>query len=126
VPHDANDPLWLQGQQSYQYYNVKATFGKMAMRDARTPGLLEPNMRNPLSRRNSVVSQLSSEMISSGDSVGEEQEAANMQRRQSRMSNGSADEEELKCTDCGSLSFKAVKNNEGAQRLKCLKCGKNV
>ena len=126
VPHDADDPLWLQGQQSFQYYNVKATFGQMAMRDARTPGLLDPNMRNPLSRQNSVVSQLSSEMVSSEDSGGEEQEAADIQRRASKISNASGDGEELKCSECGSRSFKAVKNPEGGQKLKCTRCGKGV
>jgi WD40 repeat protein len=126
VPRDADDPLWLQGQQSFQYYNVKSNFAQMAMRDARTPGLLDPNMRNPLSRQNSVVSQLSSEMVSSGDSGGEEQEAAGIQRRDSRVSTTSGDGEELKCSDCGSRSFKAVKSSEGGQRLKCTRCGKAV
>lgn len=126
VPHDADDPLWLQGQQSFQYYNVKTTFAQMAMRDARTPGLLDPNMRNPLSRRNSVVSQLSSEMASSVDSGGEEREAADVQRRASKISNTSGDGEELRCSDCGSRSFKAVKNADGGQKLKCTRCGKGV
>jgi hypothetical protein len=84
-------------------------------------------MRNPLSRQNSVVSQLSSEMVSSGDSGGEEQEAADMQqRRESKISHVSGEEEELKCSDCGSMSFKAVKNADGGQKLKCTRCGKSV
>jgi hypothetical protein len=126
VPRDRDDPLWLQGQQSFQYYNVQSTFGQMAMRDARTPGLLNPNMRNPLSRQNSVVSQLSSEMVSSGDSGGEEQEAADIQRKGSKVSNASGEGEELKCSECGSKSFKAVKSAEGVQQLKCTRCGKSV
>jgi WD repeat-containing protein 44 len=121
APH-SDDPLWLQGQQSYQYYNVAATFGSMAMHNARTPGLLGPDMRNPISRQNSVVSQLSSEIPSSGQSAVEGQGEA---RRESVVSNMSAEEEELKCEECGSQSFKAVKNGDG-QMLRCTRCGKSV
>lgn len=123
---DNDDPLSLQGQQSYQYYNIKSTFGQMATRDVRTPGLLDAKMHNPLSRQNSVVSQLSSEMVSSGDSGGEEQEAAKLQRRESKLSNVSGDGEELKCSECGSRSFKAVKSAEGGQRLTCTRCGTSL
>lgn len=129
APHAPDDPLWLQGQQSYQYYNVAATFGNMAMHDARTPGLLGPGSRNPLSRQNSVVSQLSSEMPSSVDSNVKDEEQGQEGRRESVISNKSAggeeEEEELKCEECGGQSFKAVKNG-GLQMLKCTRCGRSV
>jgi ribosomal protein S27AE len=89
----------------------------MVQHEARTPGLLSPG-GNPLSRKNSVVSQLSSEQVSS---VGtNESEPPDEARAGTGRSGGAG--EELKCVKCGNNTFKATTSSEG-QRLKCKRCG---
>lgn len=112
VFHQANDPLWLNGEHSFMYWNVQNSLAPMVNREARTPGLLSPD-GNPMSRKNSVVSQLSSEQVSSvgtSDEDGVEAEDAEGQ--------------EIECATCGHNSFKAVMGAEG-QSLQCKRCGNN-
>ena len=114
VFHQPDDPLWLQGDQSYMYWNVNNSLAPMVRHEARTPGLLAPD-GNPLSRRNSVVSQLSSEQLSS---VGTSDEDAGP---------GAAGSvgREMKCAKCGHNSFKATLEPQG-QTLRCKRCGTKV
>ena len=119
VPHTPDDPLWLQGQQSYKYWDVQQSLGAMANHAPRTPGLLSPHA-NPLSRKNSVVSDLSSEIMSSeGESVEGEG------RKGAVEAAGGADSDELKCSKCGNGTFKATMTETG-QRLRCKRCGTAV
>jgi WD40 repeat protein len=117
VPHQAEDALWLQGEQSFMYWNVRKSLAPMVQHEARTPGLLSPD-GNPLSRKNSVVSQLSSEQVSSVG-TSEEDPLDGVRTRASRSGGGG---EELKCAKCGNNAFKAIMGSEG-QKLKCKRCG---
>ena len=120
VPHSPEDPLWLQGDQSYMYWNVGNSLAPMVQHEARTPGLLGPG-RNPLSRKTSMVSQLSSEQASSlGTSEDETFEDAGTGTGRS-----GGVRKELTCAKCGHNAFKATTGNEG-QKLKCKRCGTMV
>jgi WD40 repeat protein len=113
-PRQAQDPLWLQGDQSFMYWNVRNSLIPMVEHEARTPGLLAPDS-NPLSRKDSVVSQLSSEQVSS---VGTSDEGP-----LDRARNDAGGGEELKCAKCGNNTFKATMGAGGRQILKCKRCG---
>jgi hypothetical protein len=117
VPPEAEDPLWLQGEQSFMYWNVGKSLAPMVQHEARTPGLLGPG-ENPLSRKDSVVSQLSSEQASSIRTS--EDEPPDRARTRAGQSEGGG--EELKCAKCGNNTFKAIMASEG-QKLKCKRCG---
>ena len=113
VPHDPDDPLYLQGSQSFMYWNVKNNVASMLNPPPpRTPGLLPPNGgRNPLSRAQSVVSQLSSEVRSSGSSRIEEFEDADQGMVQP-------------CNRCGNTKFKEVTGERAGQnKMACTRCG---
>ena len=117
VPRQPEDPLWLQGEQSFMYWNVRNSLAPMVQHEARTPGLLGPE-GNPLSRKNSVVSQLSSEQVSS---VGTSEEETFEDARTGTGKAGGGGEE-LKCAKCGNSTFKATMGTDG-QKLKCKRCG---
>jgi hypothetical protein len=89
----------------------------MVQHEARTPGLLSPG-ENPLSRKDSVVSQLSSEQASSIRTS--DDEAPDRARTRAGQPEGGG--EELKCAKCGNNTFKAIMGSEG-QKLKCKRCG---
>jgi WD repeat-containing protein 44 len=117
VPHQPEDPLWLQGEQSFMYWNVRNSLARMVQHEARTPGLLSPD-GNPLSRKNSVVSQLSSEQVSS---IGTSEDEP-LDRARAGTGRPGGGGEELKCVKCGNNTFKATMGSEG-QKLKCKRCG---
>jgi WD repeat-containing protein 44 len=118
VPRQPQDPLWLQGEQSFMYWNIRNSLMPMVEHEARTPGLFPPDS-NPLSRKNSVVSQLSSEQVSlAGNS---EEEPLGQARDGTGRSLGR--EEELKCAKCGNNTFKAIVGAGGRQNWKCKRCG---
>jgi hypothetical protein len=99
------------------YWNLKNSLVPMIEHEARTPGLLPPG-RDPLSRKNSVVSQLSSEQVSS---VGtSEEEPFGRARDGTGISSGGG--EELKCAKCGNNTFKATMGAGGRQNLRCKRC----
>jgi WD repeat-containing protein 44 len=103
LPMHKDDPLMLQGEQSYMYWD-RAHYAAQATAIPRTPGLLEPNSFMQLERKNSVVSTLSSEMsFKEGGAEGE----------------GLSEEEDLKCGNCGGTSFRAKRD----QKLICNDCG---
>ena len=104
-PEQIDDPLMLQGDQSFMYWD-KSAYRSMA-RDAHRspdPSLLDPNVVE--NRRRSFVSVLSSE--ESSDATYD-------------------DAEELSCSKCGSQNFRATKGaGNSGQRLVCTTCGKAV
>ena len=121
---DTHDPLFLVEGQSMMAWDVSHTILPMVQKGPRSPGLLGPD-GNPMSRANSYVSELSSEMMSSEGEMERE-------RRDSVMSTGigeggernaEADLEDLKCRKCGNTSFKATTSVGEGQRLRCKRCG---
>lgn len=77
LPHSPGDDLFLIEGQSMMAWNIKNSLIPMAQRQPRTPGDM---LGNPLSREGSVVSQLSSDIMSS------EGDGENISRRESRVS----------------------------------------
>ncbi|KAI9371795.1 WD40-repeat-containing domain protein [Aspergillus egyptiacus] len=108
-----NNPLWLQGEHSYAFYN-KITQDALAVQ-RNSPGMLSPNagldtntyLRPDTLERNSTPrSALSSEYASS---------------------NASGDDSEvLKCEGCWGTNFKATKGRNGRQRLICVRCSRPI
>ena len=117
VPHSSDDPLYLQGDQSFMYWNVRNTVLPMASQPPRTPGLLNPGdpfSSGPLSRKNSAVSQLSSEQVSS---LGNTDDESGDREEPIRVRDNS-----VKCRKCSGEEFRATIGAEG-QRLRCKRCG---
>ncbi|RAL14664.1 WD repeat protein [Aspergillus homomorphus CBS 101889] len=103
---DKDNPLWLQGEQSYAFYN-KIARDALAMRKKRKPssgsGLPSPNhLAVPGERNMSLGSTLSSDYGSS---------------------NGDGEDGEvLRCENCAGTNFRATKGRNGRQRLVCVRC----
>ena len=108
-----NELMLTGGGQSMMAWNMHNSLLPMAANQPRTPG--DANHSNPLSRANSVVSQLSSEIMSS-----ETEEASEEASR--RVSVVSAAGEDMKCANCQGSTFKATMTDKG-QSLRCKKCG---
>lgn len=133
IPHDPNDPLFLIDQQSYLAWDLKHTLMPMAKHTPRTPGLLGPD-GNPISRANSYVSQLSSELTGSerdlhseqgsvhGMDGDDERSAEKRRKSRSRRRSSAGSDSDLKCKKCGSKTFKATTTEKG-QSFRCKKCG---
>ena len=156
-PHSPGDELYLVEGQSMMAWNIKNSLVPMAKAQPRTPGVFGSGVGrdgegNPLSRQGSVVSQLSSEVMSSegdpgsrsrsregggGVSRGEmrrEMEgdlrrrslSRSRERREARQ--GTKKEtrrkgsDDLRCSNCGNSTFKAT-TTDGGQRLRCKRCG---
>ncbi|KAL4785588.1 WD40-repeat-containing domain protein [Aspergillus varians] len=97
--------LWLQGNQSYAFYN-KITQDALAVH-RNSPGLLDPNPSpNRAERRLTRGSILSSEYASSNASDN--------------------DNEVLRCEGCWGTNFKATKGRNGKQRLICVRCSRPI
>jgi WD repeat-containing protein 44 len=104
--------LYIQGDHSYRYWKPDK-LAAMAQHEARTPGLLNPGdiNRNPLSRKQSLASKLSSELSSDETATSETEGDQN---------------NEIKCKRCGGRSFRVkVEETRGSkeQRLNCKRCG---
>lgn len=98
------NPLWLQGDHSYAYWN-KITHDAMAMRSRNTNDLLSPNSIPSRERRMSMAgSVLSSDYSSTGD----------------------AEDDVRKCDNCRGTSFRSVKGRDGKQKLICSECHRPV
>ena len=113
--HDPDNPLYMQGNHSYRYWK-QDKLAAMAQREPRMPGLLNPGdiSRNPLSRKQSLVSRLSSELNSDETATSE--------------ADGDGGDE-VKCKTCGGRSFRVkVEQRQGSQekRLDCKRCGSVV
>ncbi|KAK4946751.1 hypothetical protein LTR10_014253 [Elasticomyces elasticus] len=124
-----NNPLMLMEGHSYMAWDVQNTMMPMAKNVPRSPGLLGPD-GNPLSRANSYVSQLSSELsVSEPNSANasirdmdgdDERERSRKSRTRRRSSPGS--DGDLRCRKCQGRTFKATMTDKG-QTLRCKKCG---
>ncbi|GLA12379.1 hypothetical protein AnigIFM62618_007516 [Aspergillus niger] len=97
---DKDNPLWLQGEQSYAFYNKIAHDAMTVQSRKRTEGngLLTPNRLSvPGERQMSLGSALSSDYASS---------------------NGDGEDGEvLKCDNCRGTNFRATKARNGKQRV---------
>ncbi|KKK17735.1 hypothetical protein ARAM_001354 [Aspergillus rambellii] len=100
---DKDNPLWLQGDQSYAFYN-KITQDALAVH-RNSPGLLSPNN---LERKVTARSALSSECASSN------------------VSGEGEDNDVLKCEGCWGTNFRATKGRNGKQRLICVRCSRPI
>lgn len=115
LPHSGNE-LFLMDGQSMQAWNVANTIVPMANRTPRTPGLLGTGS-NPMSRTNSMISDLSSELVSSEGSQRE-----GLSRRESKGESTKSADDDLKCPSCNNRTFRATVGDVG-HRLRCRKCG---
>ncbi|KAJ5101813.1 hypothetical protein NUU61_004035 [Penicillium alfredii] len=100
-----DNPLWLQGDHSYAYWN-KITHDALAAQSRKQTNLLSPD-RIPSGERklSTTGSVLSSDY---GSSTGE------------------GDGDVLKCDHCGGSSFRGVKGRDGKQKLICAQCHRPV
>jgi len=96
-----SDPLMLQGDQSYMFWN-KQVYKSQAAGASLSPNPNDNRLGVPLGRHGSAVSALSSE-----ESSLEEE----------------GDGGELRCRKCGGASFRARVQRGGGQRLECGRCG---
>ncbi|KGO47658.1 Oxo-4-hydroxy-4-carboxy-5-ureidoimidazoline decarboxylase [Penicillium expansum] len=101
-----DNPLWLQGDRSYAYWN-KITHDALAMQARKSTDLLSPN-RVPSGERN---------MSTSGGSVLSSDCTSSM---------GDTEEDVLKCDNCRGTSFRSVKGRDGKQKLICSECHRPV
>ena len=148
-PHSPGDEMYIVEGQSMMAWNVKNSLVPMMQAQPRTPGVLGSD-GNPMSRQNSIVSQLSSEVMSSEansrdasqtreefaqETTGgdlrrrslersrERREGEGKSKRESKSKEkGQGDNDDLRCGSCGSGTFKATMQ-ESTQRLRCKRCG---
>ncbi|CAG7989327.1 unnamed protein product [Penicillium salamii] len=100
-----DNPLWLQGDHSYAYWN-KITHDALAMRSRNSNDLLSPDRIRSRERKLSTAgSVLSSDYTSS---VGE------------------TEEDVLKCDKCRGTNFRSVKGRDGKQKLICSQCHRPI
>ncbi|RDW63001.1 uncharacterized protein DSM5745_10112 [Aspergillus mulundensis] len=100
----SDNPLWLQGEQSYAFYN-KITQDALAV-NRNSPGLLGPTPRPSPERKLTRASALSSEYASSNAS--------------------DAENDVLRCDSCWGTNFKATKGRNGKQQLICVRCSRPI
>ncbi|KAJ5656330.1 hypothetical protein N7507_008280 [Penicillium longicatenatum] len=100
------NPLWLQGDHSYAYWN-KITHDALAAKSRQAKDFLSPSRIPSGSDRKLSVSGsvLSSDY---GSSMGE------------------TDEDILKCEHCRGTNFRGVKDRVGKQKLICVQCNRSV
>ncbi|KAJ5370805.1 uncharacterized protein N7496_006897 [Penicillium cataractarum] len=99
-----DNPLWLQGDHSYAYWN-KITHDALAMKSRKADNLLSPN-RIPAGgeRKMSVAgSVLSSDYASSA-----------------------GEEDIMRCEHCRGTNFRGVKGRDGGQKLICVQCNRAI
>lgn len=101
-----DDPLWLQGDQSYAYWN-RIAHDALAARARKSDDFSNakraPSGERKLSTGGSV---LSSDYESSTENEG--------------------DDDILKCDHCRGTNFRGVKDRGGKQRLICVQCNRSV
>ncbi|KAJ5279474.1 hypothetical protein N7478_004846 [Penicillium angulare] len=101
-----DNPLWLQGDHSYAYWN-KITHDALAAKSRKAnQDLLSPSRISGAERKLSTAgSVLSSDF---GSEAGE------------------LDDDILKCDHCRGTNFRGVKDRGGKQRLICVQCNRSV
>ena len=102
-----DNPLWLQGDHSYAYWNkithdALAAKSRKANNDLLSPSRISAGGERKMSTAGSVLSS------DYGSSVGE------------------IDEDILKCEHCRGTNFRGVKDRSGKQRLICVQCNRSV
>lgn len=105
---EKDNPLWLQGDHSYAYWN-KITHDALAAksRSAKPTDFLSPHRIPSHERKLSTTgSVLSSDYGSSNG--------------------GEGDDDILKCEHCRGANFRGVKGRDGKQRLICVQCHRPV
>ncbi|KAK1141280.1 hypothetical protein N8T08_009183 [Aspergillus melleus] len=102
---DKDNPLWLQGDHSYAFYN-RITQDALAAQQRRPPSLLSPNRLSASHRKISTASALSSDYASSH---GEPEEG-----------------DVLRCDTCQGTNFRATKGRNGKQKLICVRCSQPI
>ncbi|KAL5362715.1 WD40-repeat-containing domain protein [Aspergillus floccosus] len=104
-----DNPLWLQGDQSYAFYS-KITRDALAATHRKSPSLLGPTRLS--------VPEPDRRVSSSGMSVLSSDYAS---------SNGEGEEDDvLRCENCGGTNFRATKARNGKQRLVCVRCNRPI
>lgn len=98
-----DNPLWLQGDHSYAYWN-KITHDALAMRSRNSNDLLSPDSVRER-KMSTAGSILSSDYASSA---------------------GGEDDDVLKCDNCRCSNFRSVKGRDGRQKLICSQCHRPV
>jgi WD40 repeat protein len=98
------NPLWLQGDRSYAYWN-KITNDALAMQSRNSNDFLKPDRIPSRERANSGASVLSSDYTTS---------------------TGDPEEDVLKCDNCLGTNFRSVKGRDGKQKLICSECHRPV
>lgn len=100
-----DNPLWLQGDHSYVYWN-KITHDALAMRSRNSKDISNPSRSQSKERKLSTAgSVLSSDYVSSTEE---------------------ADEDTLRCDHCHGSNFRGVKGRDGKQKLICVQCNRSV
>ncbi|CAI7675542.1 unnamed protein product [Penicillium manginii] len=100
-----DNPLWLQGDHSYAYWN-KITHDALAMRSRKSKDFLSPNSIQSDERKPSTTSSILSSDYAS--------------------STGEKDEDILRCDHCRGSNFRGVKGRDGKQKLICVQCNRSV
>ncbi|KAF7161503.1 hypothetical protein CNMCM5623_007074 [Aspergillus felis] len=106
--NDKDNPLWLQGQQSYAFWN-KIAHDALAAQNKTPSQPRDPNRLSVPGRKFSIASALSSDYGSS---------------------NGEGDEGDegdvLRCDNCQGTNFRATKSRAGTQKLICVRCNRPI
>lgn len=105
---EKDNPLWLQGDHSYAYWN-KITHDALAAKSrfGKTTDFLSPYRTISNERKLSTAgSMLSSDCASSNGGEGED--------------------DNLKCDHCRGANFRGVKGRDGKQKLICVQCHRPV
>jgi WD40 repeat protein len=115
-----DDPLWLQGDHSYAYWN-KITHDALAMR-SRNSNPRSLNDRNSTDRN-------SNDLLSPNSLVSRDRKlstAGSVLSSDYGSSAGELDDDVLKCDNCRGLNFRRVKGRDGKQKLICSQCNRPV
>ncbi|KAL2864729.1 WD40 repeat domain-containing protein [Aspergillus lucknowensis] len=103
--NDKENPLWLQGDQSYAFYNTITRDALGVQRNE--PDLLKPNGKLNGRERNSTSGSILSSEYASSNASGDESEV-------------------MRCDGCWGTNFKATKGRNGKQRLICVRCSRPI
>lgn len=115
LPPRDSDPLMLQGDHSYMFWNKQVYQSQAASSLSPLPSTNSNKLGVPLGRQGSAISTLSSEDESlDGGNGGEDAD---------REREGDAEGGELRCKRCRGLSFRARVRRGGRQVLECARCG---
>jgi WD40 repeat protein len=102
-----DNPLWLQGDHSYAYWN-KITHDALAMKSRKSENLLSPNRIPSVGGGSERKLSVAASVLSSdyGSSAGEE--------------------DIMRCEHCRGTNFRGVKGRDGSQKLICVQCNRAI